>query len=66
MVDDVYAHQTKPQIFFIQLEGGKKYKFKAEGKEERDLWIKSLEREQTAVAQQQLQKFEAIVFFTFD
>lgn len=54
MVDDVYAHQTKPQIFFIQLEGGKKYKFKAEGKEERDLWIKSLEREQTTVAQQQL------------
>lgn len=43
------------------LEDGKKYKMRAETKEERDLWVKSIIKEQQKLENAQIQKMEAFV-----
>jgi hypothetical protein len=44
-VDDIVSHPSKHTHFALQLEGGKKYKFKAENAAQRDIWVKSLIKE---------------------
>lgn len=50
-VDDVISHATKVQNFALQLEGGKKYKFRTESQLQRDIWVKSIIKEQQKLDQ---------------
>lgn len=43
-VEDLLAHPVKTLFFAIIMEGGKKHKFRAESKEIRDIWVKSLNK----------------------
>ncbi|CAD8108104.1 unnamed protein product [Paramecium sonneborni] len=45
-IDEVIANSKKPANFKIQLEDSKIYKFKTQSKEECELWIKSILKEQ--------------------
>ncbi|CAD8107610.1 unnamed protein product [Paramecium sonneborni] len=50
-IDEVIANTKKPANFKIQLEDQKIYKFKTQSKEECELWIKSILKEQNQLDQ---------------